>query len=80
MDIGSFLASVIDFERFQYGAIEKAFFNGYKSEIRRFSILVNYFTQYAIARFCFRSIYNDSKYACGFYKMHKEKERLYEQK
>jgi tRNA A-37 threonylcarbamoyl transferase component Bud32 len=35
MDIGSFLASVIDFERFQYGAIEMAFFNGYKSEMKQ---------------------------------------------
>ena len=35
MDIGSFLASVIDFERFHYGAIETAFFNGYKSEMKQ---------------------------------------------
>ncbi|HZD81900.1 MAG TPA: hypothetical protein VE076_03395 [Nitrososphaeraceae archaeon] len=35
MDIGSFLASVIDFERFQYRAIEMAFFNGYKSEMKQ---------------------------------------------
>lgn len=35
MDIGSFLASVIDFERFRYGAIETAFFNGYKSEMKQ---------------------------------------------
>ena len=33
MDIGSFLASVIDFESFQYYAIEKAFFDGYRSEM-----------------------------------------------
>ena len=36
MDIGSFLASVIDFESFQYGAIEKAFFDGYKSEMKQY--------------------------------------------
>jgi tRNA A-37 threonylcarbamoyl transferase component Bud32 len=35
MDIGSFLASVIDFERFQYGAIERAFSDGYKSEMKQ---------------------------------------------
>jgi len=35
MDIGSFLASVIDFESFQYYAIEKAFFDGYRSEMRQ---------------------------------------------
>jgi tRNA A-37 threonylcarbamoyl transferase component Bud32 len=36
MDIGSFLASVIDFESFQYGAIEKAFFDGYRSEMNQY--------------------------------------------
>ena len=36
MDIGSFLASVIDFESFQYGAIEKAFFDGYRSEMKQY--------------------------------------------
>lgn len=33
MDIGSFLASIIDFESFQYHTIEKAFFDGYRSEM-----------------------------------------------
>ena len=33
MDIGSFLASVIDFERLDYEMIEKAFFDGYRSEM-----------------------------------------------
>jgi tRNA A-37 threonylcarbamoyl transferase component Bud32 len=33
MDIGSFLASIIDFESFQYYTIEKAFFDGYRSEM-----------------------------------------------
>jgi tRNA A-37 threonylcarbamoyl transferase component Bud32 len=35
MDIASFLASVIDFERFQYEAIEKAFSDGYRSEMKQ---------------------------------------------
>jgi hypothetical protein len=35
MDIGSFLASVIDFESFRYYALEKAFFEGYRSEMRQ---------------------------------------------
>jgi tRNA A-37 threonylcarbamoyl transferase component Bud32 len=39
MDIGSFLASIIDFERFQYDMIEKAFFDGYKSEMKRLPYL-----------------------------------------
>ena len=34
IDIGSFLASVIDFENSQYQAIERAFFYGYKSETK----------------------------------------------
>ena len=34
IDIGSFLASVIDFENSQYQAIETAFFYGYKSETK----------------------------------------------
>jgi hypothetical protein len=36
MDIGSFLASVIDFESFQYRVIEKAFFQGYRSEMKQY--------------------------------------------
>jgi tRNA A-37 threonylcarbamoyl transferase component Bud32 len=36
MDIGSFLASIIDFESFEYLAIEKAFFNGYSSEMKQY--------------------------------------------
>ena len=35
MDIGSFLASVMDLKRFQYEAIEKAFFDGYRSEMKQ---------------------------------------------
>ena len=34
IDIGSFLASVIDLENSQYQAIERAFFYGYKSETK----------------------------------------------
>jgi tRNA A-37 threonylcarbamoyl transferase component Bud32 len=34
MDIGSFLASIIDFDRFQYDVIEKAFFDGYRSQMK----------------------------------------------
>ena len=34
IDIGSFLASVIDFENSQYQAIERAFFYGYKAETK----------------------------------------------
>jgi tRNA A-37 threonylcarbamoyl transferase component Bud32 len=33
MDVGSFLASVMDLETFRYRAIQQAFLNGYKSEI-----------------------------------------------
>jgi tRNA A-37 threonylcarbamoyl transferase component Bud32 len=39
MDIGSFLASIIDFERFQYDMIEKAFFDGYRSQMRKLPYL-----------------------------------------
>jgi hypothetical protein len=39
MDIGSFLASIIDFERFHYDMIEKAFFDGYRSEMKRLPYL-----------------------------------------
>jgi tRNA A-37 threonylcarbamoyl transferase component Bud32 len=39
MDIGSFLASIIDFERFHYDIIEKAFFDGYRSEMKKLPYL-----------------------------------------
>jgi tRNA A-37 threonylcarbamoyl transferase component Bud32 len=39
MDIGSFLASIIDFERFHYDMIEKAFFDGYRSEMKELPYL-----------------------------------------
>ena len=39
MDIGSFLASIIDFERFNYDMIEKAFFDGYRSEMNELPYL-----------------------------------------
>jgi tRNA A-37 threonylcarbamoyl transferase component Bud32 len=39
MDIGSFLASIIDFERFHYDMIEKAFFDGYRSEMKKLPYL-----------------------------------------
>jgi tRNA A-37 threonylcarbamoyl transferase component Bud32 len=35
MDIGSFLASIIDFERLHYDMVEKAFFEGYRSERKK---------------------------------------------
>jgi tRNA A-37 threonylcarbamoyl transferase component Bud32 len=35
MDVASFLASVIDFEQYQYEMIEKGFRDGYISEVRR---------------------------------------------
>jgi tRNA A-37 threonylcarbamoyl transferase component Bud32 len=39
MDIGSFLASIIDFERFHYDRVEKAFFDGYRSEMKKLPYL-----------------------------------------
>jgi tRNA A-37 threonylcarbamoyl transferase component Bud32 len=39
MDIGSFLASIIDFERFHYDIVEKAFFDGYRSEMKKLPYL-----------------------------------------
>jgi tRNA A-37 threonylcarbamoyl transferase component Bud32 len=39
MDIGSFLASIIDFERFHYDIIERAFFDGYRSEMKKLPYL-----------------------------------------
>jgi tRNA A-37 threonylcarbamoyl transferase component Bud32 len=39
MDIGSFLASIIDFERLNYDMIEKAFFDGYRSEMKKLPYL-----------------------------------------
>jgi tRNA A-37 threonylcarbamoyl transferase component Bud32 len=35
MDIGSFLASIMDLEALKYKAIEKAFFEGYRTETKR---------------------------------------------
>jgi tRNA A-37 threonylcarbamoyl transferase component Bud32 len=39
MDIGSFLASIIDFEIIQYDMMEKAFLDGYRSQMKKLPYL-----------------------------------------